>query len=84
MLAQCLHKLQLAKAITSLVMVTYKLILDQRRIKPDGKCPISIRVTYERKTKNVYTGISVTEQQWDFQSNLIKKKLLRVFMIHID
>lgn len=54
-------------------MVTYKLILDQRRIKSDGKYPVSIRVTYDRKTKYVYTGISVTEQQWDSQSSLIKK-----------
>ena len=35
-------------------MFTYKLLLEQRRGKANGKYPINIRVTHERKTKDVY------------------------------
>jgi hypothetical protein len=30
-------------------------------------------VTYDRKTSNIYTGISISVKQWDVENNLINK-----------
>jgi len=47
------------------------LMLDQRRMKKDGKYPIIFRLTHNRKTTSISTGYSILEIHWDEK----KKKL---------
>jgi len=46
-------------------MVTYKIVLDERRAKPGGAYPIMVRVTSNRKTSNYYSGIAVLKDHWN-------------------
>jgi len=40
------------------------LMLDQRRMKKDGKYPIIFRLTHNRKTTSISTGYSILEIHW--------------------
>jgi integrase/recombinase XerD len=46
-------------------MVTYKVLLDTRRAKSDGTYSVQIRITYNRKSRTVNTGVFVKETFWD-------------------
>ena len=39
----------------------------------DGFCPVLIRVTYNGKRLNLYTGISCDKDRWDKKRNCIKQ-----------
>jgi site-specific recombinase XerD len=46
-------------------MVTYKVLLDTRRAKSDGTYSVQIRITYNRKSSTVNTGVFVKEMFWN-------------------
>ena len=43
---------------------TVSVMLDTRRIKSDGKCPVKIRVTYKRSRCYYPTGKDLTPEEW--------------------
>jgi integrase/recombinase XerD len=49
-------------------MITYKMVLDERRAKAGGKYPIMFRITSNRNTSNYYSGIAVNKEHWDAES----------------
>lgn len=60
-------------------MNTYiNLVLDQRRIRKDGKFPIIFRLTHNRKTTSISTGFCVTENHWDKERKAIKSNYKEV------
>ena len=52
-------------------MITYKVVLDERRAKADGKYPIMFRITFNRNTSNYSTGIAVKKEHWNAHASLI-------------
>ncbi|RYY49278.1 MAG: hypothetical protein EOO06_07565 [Chitinophagaceae bacterium] len=48
-------------------MVTYKVLLDTRRAKSDGTYAVQIRITYNRTTSTVNTGVFIKEEFWNKQ-----------------
>ncbi|WP_317342131.1 site-specific integrase [Alistipes dispar] len=44
---------------------TVSVMLDTRRIKSDGKCPVKIRVTYKRSRWYYPTGKDLTPEEWE-------------------
>ncbi|MCB0634777.1 MAG: site-specific integrase [Lewinella sp.] len=53
-------------------MVSVKLVLDKRRKKKDGTCPIKLRTIHNRKTRHRSLGYSVLEKDWDEKGQRIK------------
>lgn len=47
-------------------------VLDQRRIRKDGKFPIIFRLTHNRKTTSISTGFCVSENHWDKKRKEVK------------
>lgn len=54
-------------------MASVKLILWKHDQKADGRFPIAIRITKDRKTRYVFTGKYVLEKEWDLQNNKVRK-----------
>ena len=54
-------------------MVSLKLILWRHDQKKDGRYPIAIRITKDRKTKYKFTGKAVYEKEWDEVNCKIKR-----------
>jgi len=52
-------------------MITYKVVLDQRRVKSDGKYSIMFRITSNRVTSNYSSGIAVLKAHWNAEASLI-------------
>lgn len=46
-------------------MASYKFVLFPGSLRKDGRYPLSIRVTKDRKSKFIRTGISTFQNQWD-------------------
>lgn len=46
-------------------MATIKIILDTRTQSKSGGCPIKIKITHNRKSTTISTGISVSPDCWD-------------------
>lgn len=55
-------------------MISYRIVLDKRRIKSGNQYPVIIRVTQDRKVCNFYTGISLAEDEWDINKCQIVSK----------
>ena len=55
-------------------MVTLKLILDTRRAKADGKFPLKIHVSHQRKVKYISLNICLSPQQWNNADCLVTSK----------
>ncbi len=53
-------------------MVYYKLILNDKRLKADQIYPIVIRVTSNRISTTVSTGIRIHEKDWDSIKGIIR------------
>ena len=58
---------------TTTTMVQLKLILDARKPKANGTCPIYYRITDKKKVFYIYTGFSIPAMQWDEQKCSVKK-----------
>ncbi|WP_111308663.1 site-specific integrase [Confluentibacter sediminis] len=54
------------------------LMLDQRRMKKDGKYPIIFRITHNRKTTSISTGYSILTTYWDEKKKEIKSNYKEV------
>ncbi|GAA4098771.1 hypothetical protein GCM10022392_23380 [Mucilaginibacter panaciglaebae] len=59
------------------------MILDKRKVKPDGSYPICFLICHKRKTTTRSSKIYVLESEWDNETKCIKKsnsqhKLLNV------
>ena len=50
-------------------MATYKFILFAGNERKDGSFPVSIRITKERKSKLIRTGLVPTKEQWNESSS---------------
>ncbi|MBN4056175.1 site-specific integrase [Rhodothermus sp. AH-315-K08] len=51
---------------------TVKAILRKDKKKSDGTCPINVRITVSRQTRQVGTKIYVTEGQWNQKKGLVR------------
>ncbi|MES2426499.1 MAG: phage integrase SAM-like domain and Arm DNA-binding domain-containing protein [Bacteroidota bacterium] len=56
-------------------MVTYKIVLDQRRAKQDQTFPLVVRVTHNRIVCAFQTGVYLRCDQWDKQSLQVKREV---------
>ncbi len=54
-------------------MGSVKIILWKHDKKSDGSHPLALRITKNRKTKYIFTGKYIFENDWDEKSNRIKK-----------
>ncbi|WP_255154956.1 Arm DNA-binding domain-containing protein [Ferruginibacter sp. HRS2-29] len=52
-----------------------KVSLDTRRSKADGTYPIILRLTHNRKTTSIKTGIHLKKEDWDEKALKVKKIL---------
>ncbi|MFH4965887.1 site-specific integrase [Gaetbulibacter sp. M235] len=59
------------------------LMLDQRRMKKDGKYPIIFRLTHNRKTTSISTGFSVLETEWDEKKREVKSNYKKVESVRL-
>jgi integrase/recombinase XerD len=53
-------------------MVTYKVLLDERRAKSDGTYSIIIRITCDRKVSTINSGVHIQKEYWDNKNQSIK------------
>lgn len=54
-------------------MATVKVVLKRENKKNDGTCPITIRITKDRKTKYCFTNYAVLEKHWNLKANEVAK-----------
>lgn len=54
-------------------MVYLKFVLNDKRLKEDNIYPIVVRVTYNRNNTSISTGIRVKLDDWDKNSNQVKR-----------
>ena len=52
--------------------ITYKLFLDRRRLRETGIYPLKVRITYNRKHKEVPLNISLHENDWNPDTQKVK------------
>ena len=52
--------------------ITYKLFLDQRRTKETGIYPLKVRITYNRKHKEVPLNITLHTKDWNEETQKVK------------
>jgi len=57
-------------------MVSLKAVLRKNKKKKDGKCPIAIRITKDRKTNYIFTGQYILEKDWNTVLGNVKKSHL--------
>lgn len=50
---------------------------DTRRTKGTGKCPLKIRITYQRQRKYFKTGYDVTPEEWNKMNGLKPRKEIK-------
>ena len=55
-------------------MATLKVTLDKRRIYPDGRNPIIIRITANQRSTSIDTGVKVHTSEWDSSKGKIRHK----------
>lgn len=53
-------------------MVTYKILLDERRVKSDGTYPVIIRVTCNRQVRTINSGTNIQRENWDMKCASVK------------
>jgi integrase/recombinase XerD len=53
-------------------MVTYKVVLDERRANNRGTYPVMFRITSNRMTSNYSTGIALLKEHWDQEASLVR------------
>jgi len=54
-------------------MSSIKAVIRRNKKKIDGKCPIAIRITKDRKTSYIFTGQYILEKDWDWVVGKAKK-----------
>lgn len=71
MCANCVQIFDPGNAIITSKMATLKLALDMRRAKNDGTFPLVFKLSVNRETTYITTGISVKPTEFHAESNLI-------------
>src|SRR3990172_8177150 len=54
-------------------MSSIKVLLRDKKRRPDGTAPIIIRITKERVTREIFLGFYVTPKEWDYKFHRVKK-----------
>jgi integrase/recombinase XerD len=54
-------------------MSKIKIVLRKEKKQKDGKMPLAIRITKDRKLSYIHLGVSLSEEQWDADSQTVKK-----------
>lgn len=54
-------------------MATIRTILWKHDPKPDGRLPLAIRITKDRKTSYIFTGEYIHKKDWDERHSTVKK-----------
>ena len=57
-------------------MITIKLALDKRRVKDNGTFPLVFRLFENSLTRNIPTGYSILETDWDEKTHTLKKSFV--------
>ena len=57
-------------------MITIKLALDKRRVKDNGTFPLVFRLFENSLTRNIPTGYSILESDWDEKTHTVKKSFV--------
>ncbi len=57
-------------------MITIKLALDKRRVKDNGTFPLVFRLFENSLTRNIPTGYSIFESDWDEKTHTVKKSFV--------
>lgn len=75
MRANCVQIFSLLHSAKGLSMMTssIKVSLDTRRSKKDGTYPLILRLTHDRKTTSIKTGIFLKKEDWDTEKLEVKK-----------
>jgi integrase/recombinase XerD len=63
-------------------MVTYKVLLDERRIKSDGTYPIIIRITCNRQVCTINSGANIQKEYWDIKGANVKSSYANAQLIN--
>jgi integrase/recombinase XerD len=63
------HSLHKRSSHNSQIMVTYKVLLDTRRAKSDGTYSVIIRITFNRKSSTINTGVFIHRESWNESKN---------------
>lgn len=53
-------------------MASLNIVLDTRRAKSDNSFPVYLRLTHQRQSRNISTGSSIPEDQWNYKKNCVK------------
>lgn len=69
MFAHSLHK---HSTHNQKIMVTYKVLLDERRVKSDGTFSVIIRITSNRKASTISSGVTIKKELWNSDQNQVK------------
>lgn len=54
-------------------MSKIKIVLRKEKKQKDGKMPLAIRITKDRKLSYIHIGVTLDENQWDADSQTVKK-----------
>ena len=63
--------------------ITYKLFLDQRRTKESGIYPLKVRITYNRKHKEVPLNITLHTRDWNEATQKVKSSHPNAKLINV-
>ena len=54
-------------------MATLKFVLRTEKMDKSGRCPLYLRLTKNRKSKFLSTGVKLLQNQWDEEAQKVKK-----------
>ncbi|MCX6310158.1 MAG: site-specific integrase [Bacteroidetes bacterium] len=57
-------------------MITLKIVLDKRRAKRDNTFPLVFRMNYNHQVRDIPTGYSILETDWDGKTHSLKKSCI--------
>jgi len=66
-------------------MANLNIVLDTRRAKNNNSFPVYLRLTHQRQSRNIATGTSIPEDQWNYRKNCVKStyaNAARLNLIH--
>jgi integrase/recombinase XerD len=67
-------------------MPTFRLVLLEHKAHRNGECPIYLRITEDRKTKYMSTGITLQPNHWNDRTEKVRKsnRSYETFNLHLD
>ena len=64
------------EATAQVAMITLKLALDKRRAKRDNTYPLVFRINISGLVRDIPTGYSILETDWDEKTHVVKKSFV--------